>query len=196
MKTAKTLLTLIGIFSWSFAGAADKLPPASIGVSPSRIELVVVDQTTTGSATVLNLSEKPVHVSSSLVSFDLDENSNFRELPTEPGSLPAAMMLNPVDFTIPAHGSQTVRFAIMTERLRGEGEHRAMLFFSELVGTNQASVKLNFRLGVPIYAHLGEVEQSAQLHNMRFGADETQLELDISANGNRQVSDQRTMARR
>ena len=190
MKTVKTLLILFSFFSCVFAGfarAEDKLPPASIGVSPTRVELTVQHKTTTGSVAVINLSSQPVDISSSLVNFDLDENNNFRELPPEAGSLSTAIMLNPVNFTIPPHGSQTVRFAITPERLSGTGEHRAMLFLSELVDTNQAAVKLNFRLGVPIYAQLGEVEQKVQLHNAGFSADETLLEFDISALGNTQV---------
>ncbi|MGE0623999.1 MAG: hypothetical protein AB7I04_06215 [Pseudomonadales bacterium] len=124
---------------------------------------------------------------SSVVGFDLDEANNFRELPPEPGSLPTAMMLNPVEFTIPANGSQTVRFAISRQRLNGPGEHRAMLFFSELVDTDQAGVKLNFRLGLPLYATVGEPRSLAVVNGIRFDADGNRLELDLSATGNTQV---------
>ena len=166
---------------------AASAPPPSIGVSPSRLEIAVGDSTTMGSATVLNLSDRDIVVKSSVVSFDLDERNQFRELPPEPGSLATAMMINPMEFTIPANGSQTVRFAIMPERLQGGGEHRAMLFFSELVDTSQAGVKLNFRLGMPVYASVGEPNPVAVFNDLHFDPARTALELDISSLGNAQV---------
>jgi P pilus assembly chaperone PapD len=187
MNTVKTLLILIGMISSVVCHAGSAFPPASIGVSPSRVELAVQKERTTGSATVMNFTDKPVHVAASLTGFDLDESNNFRELAPTVGSLPRAMMLNPADFTIPPNGSQTVRFAIMPERLEGSGEHRAMLFFSELVESNHAAVKINFRLGIPIYAQLGEADRTAQIHDLKIANDRTRLELDISALGNRQV---------
>ena len=108
MKTAKTLLSLIGLVSSIACHAGSAFPPASIGVSPSRVELTVQNKRTTGSATVMNFTDKPIHVAASLAGFDLDESNDFRELPPTAGSLSRAMMLNPADFTIPPHGSQTV----------------------------------------------------------------------------------------
>lgn len=186
MSTLRALLLLLaGIPA---AGAlADKLPPPSIGVSPSRIEVTVENGVATGSATVLNLSDRTVQISSELVNFDLDEASNLRELPPAPGTLPAAIMLNPVAFSIPPAGSQTVRFAIMAERLGGPGEHRAMLFFSEFVDLSKGSVRMQFRLGVPIYASFGEVLSAARLHDVSFEASTGELHLDVTATGNAQV---------
>lgn len=162
-------------------------PPPSIGVSPSRLEIQVGPRTTTGSATVLNMSGHDIKVRTSVVSFDLDEANQFRELEPEAGSLATAMMINPSEFTIPANGSQTVRFAIMPERLKGGGEHRAMLFFSELVDTSQAGVKLNFRLGMPIYASVGEPNPVAVFNDALFDPAQRSLSLDISSLGNAQV---------
>lgn len=174
-------------FCWPLLGTAASAPPPSIGVSPSRLEIAVDRTTTMGTATVLNLSDRDIHVTSSVVNFDLDEANNFRELPPEAGTLATAMMLNPVEFTIPASGSQTVRFAISRQRLEGEGEHRAMLFFSELVDTDQAGVKLNFRLGMPVYASVGEPNPVAVFNGVKFDAQGHRLELDISSVGNAQV---------
>ena len=122
-----------------------------------------------------------------MVNFDLDENNDLRELPPSPGSLPTALMLNPVEFTVPAHGSQTVRFAIMPERLKGHGEHRAMLFFSELVDTNHAAVKVKFRLGMPIYATFGDVTSKAILHDVAFEPRGNVLQMDLTSTGGAQV---------
>ncbi|MGD8417020.1 MAG: hypothetical protein PVH91_08180 [Pseudomonadales bacterium] len=169
------------------AAASATAPPPTIGVSPSRLEIDVTDETTTGSATVLNLGDRPIHVKSSAVSFDLDEANEFHERAPEPGSLATAMMINPVEFTIPPKGSQTVRFAIMRNRLVGQGEHRAMLFFSELVDTSLTGVKLNFRLGMPIYATVGERNPVAVFNDVSFDAAERRLDLDISSIGNVQV---------
>ena len=59
----------------------------------------------------------------------------------------------------------------MPERLEGSGEHRAMLFFSELVDSSQAAVQINFRLGIPVYAQLGEVDQTAPIHDLKIAND-------------------------
>jgi hypothetical protein len=186
MKCTIRFLILLTAAVAALANAASA-PPPSIGVSPSRLEISVGKQNTMGSATVLNMSNHEITVKTSVVDFDLDENNQFRELEPTPGSLPTAMMVNPSEFTIPANGSQTVRFAIMPQRLEGEGEHRAMLFFSELVDTSHAGVKLNFRLGMPIYATVGEPNPIAAFNDLGFDAERLTVSLDISSVGNSQV---------
>ncbi len=186
MKCTFRILIMLAASVAAFAQAASA-PPPSIGVSPSRLEISVGQQTTMGSATVLNMSNHDITVKTSVVDFDLDEQNQFRELEPQPGSLPTAMMVNPSEFTIPANGSQTVRFAIMPQRLTGEGEHRAMLFFSELVDTSHAGVKLNFRLGMPIYATVGEPNPIAVFNDLGFNAERHALSVDISSLGNAQV---------
>ena len=186
MRSFFRFLILLGVLAGSMVHAATA-PPPSIGVSPSRLEISIGKQNTMGSATVLNMSDHDITVKTSVVDFDLDEANQFREIEPQPGSLPTAMMVNPSEFTIPANGSQTVRFAIMPQRLSGEGEHRAMLFFSELVDTSHAGVKLNFRLGMPIYATMGEPNPIAVFNDLGFDAERLSVSLDISSLGNSQV---------
>ena len=180
------LLILTGALVASCVQAATA-PPPSIGVSPSRLEVTLGGKTTMGSTTVLNMSDRDITVKASVVGFDLDDTNNFRELAPEPGELATAMMIDPMEFTIPANGSQTVRFAIMPERLKGRDEHRAMLFFSELVDTNHAGVKLNFRLGMPIYANFGEPNPIAVFNGVEFDPVSSSLAFDISSIGTSQV---------
>lgn len=189
MDACKLGLALLACLSAGTSIAAE-LPPPSIGVSPSRIELQLDRATTTGSATVLNLGNRPVHISASVVDFDLDEANRVRELPPEAGALAMAVVVNPVDFTIAAKSSQTIRFAVMRDRLSGAGEHRAMLFFSELVDTDEPTVKLNFRLGVPMYTRNGNVVETVVVHEIAFGETAGALQLDVSATGNVQVRPQ------
>ncbi len=181
-RTFVLLLSLAGV-----AAHALEAPPPSMGVSPSRLEIEVAGSTATGSATVLNMSDRDIRISTEVVSFDLDENNEFRQLPPEPGGLPTALMMNPVEFTVPANGSQIVRFAVMPERLKGAGEYRAMIFFSEVVDTSHASVKVRFRLGMPLYAVLGDVERSASLHDVAYQPASSSLEFDLTATGSAQV---------
>lgn len=183
IRTIIGLLCLVG----AIAAHAVEGPPPSLGVSPSRIELEITGSTGTGSATVLNMSDRDIKVSTEVVNFELDEQGKFRQLPPDAGSLPGAIILNPVEFTIPANGSQIVRFAIMPERLDGAGEHRAMLFFSETVDTSHNALKMRFRLGTPIYATLGDVERTADLHRLAYQPAESRLEIDLTATGTAQV---------
>ncbi|MCZ6659537.1 MAG: hypothetical protein O7C67_19805 [Gammaproteobacteria bacterium] len=184
----KTILASLSLILVATAYAAEA-PPASVGVSPSRIELDVNGTSVTDSAMVMNMTDDTVHLSASLVNWDLDENNDFRELPTETGSLPTAMLLNPVDFSIPPHATQTVRFAIMPERLHGQGEHRAMLFVSELVDSTDPGVRIRFRLGVPIYARVGTKTVSSDMHSVELRHENASLnlDLDISSTGTMQV---------
>ncbi len=182
----RSLLTLFMCW-WALPAYADReLPPASIGVSPSRIELEVGSRSVTESVTVMNLAKHPVTIEVSLANWDLDDASEFRELPPDDGTLPSAIMVNPVQFTIPEGTSQTVRFAVRPERLNGDGEHRAMLFFSEYVNTMDPGVRIRFRMGVPIYARVGKLDESLELHSWRLDAAEgaARFDMDISALGN------------
>lgn len=185
----KSLILTTMLFMLPAAGLAEdaRMPPPSIGVSPSRLEVAVENGTAAGTVTVLNMSNRDIHVTTEVVNFDLDEANRVREQPPTPGSLPMALIVNPVEFTIPANGSQTVRFAVLPERLSGPGEHRAMLFFSEIVDTRASALKFRFRLGVPLYARFGDVQSVARLHSVDLNDTLSQLSLDISALGNAQV---------
>ncbi|MEM8765994.1 MAG: hypothetical protein AAGE43_01015 [Pseudomonadota bacterium] len=187
LKSSLRLLTG-SLILLAFLAEAAELPPPSIGVSPSRLELSINGDVGTGTATVLNLSDRDIYVKTDVANFDLDEQNEFRELPTEPGSLPTAIMLNPKEFTVPANSSQTVRFAIMPQRLKGgPGEYRAMLFFSEVVDTSLSAVKVQFRLGMPIYANVGNAPSAAIVHDVAYREDGNVLAMDLSATGGAQV---------
>lgn len=188
-STLRTICALV-LLSTNLAHAAEpKLPPASVGVAPNRIEVEVGQRPVTESATVINLADHPITIDASVVNWDLDENNDFRELPPAQGSLPAAIMLNPTRFTIPEGASQTVRFMIMPERLKTAGEHRAMIFFSETVGTDHSGVKIRFRLGIPVYAAFGELKRDLTVHDISLDQNDKRLKLamDISAEGNAHV---------
>ncbi len=181
---------LLGSIVALSAGAQEaEAPPPSIAVAPNRIVLEVGAKPATESATIVNLGNRSVNIDTSLVNWDLDDGNEFRELPPDAGSLPAAIILNPVRFTIPEGGSQTVRFMVLPERLATAGEHRAMMFFSEIVDTDRPGIKMRFRLGMPIYARLGEADLSLKVHdvNLQRDAQQAALEFDISALGNAHV---------
>ena len=182
-------IALTALLASLTVAAESELPPPSVAVAPNRIEMEVGDRPVTESITVMNLGEEPVTIETQVVNWDLDEANEFRQLPGSDGTLPAAIMLNPARFTIAEGGSQTVRFMVMPERLRQNGEHRAMIFFSKTVGTNQPGVQIRFRLGVPVYAAVGEVSRDMELHDLALNSesDRLRLAMDISATGNAYV---------
>ncbi len=182
--------SLLGSILAVSAGAQETAaPPPSIAVAPNRIVLELGAKPATESATIVNLGNRSVNIDTSLVNWDLDDRNEFRELPPEAGSLPAAIIMNPVRFSIPEGGSQTVRLMVLPERLASEGEHRAMMFFSEIVDTDRPGIKMRFRLGMPIYARLGEANLSLKVHevSLQREAEQAALEFDISALGNAHV---------
>ncbi len=81
---------------------------------------------------------------------------------------------------------------VQQDRLGANGEHRAMLFFSETVPTDQPGLSMRFRLGMPIYAQLGEANPAHVVHDVAFRQDPeiAQIEFDIAATGNAHVRTQ------
>ena len=179
------LVFLILLVAGVARAAETNVPPASIGVSPSRIMLDVNGAPVGEALTVINMSDQSVIIDVEVANWDLDERNEIRQIPTEPGSLPVAMIINPTRFTIPQNSSQTVRFMVMPERLPATGEARAMIYFAETVPTDQPGVNVRFRLGVPVYANIGDGHASAQLHDVsiRKSAGTPALAFDLTATG-------------
>lgn len=165
-----TLLTLL--FLAEGALGADP-PPAQIAVSPPRIEMELGTRPVREHLRLANLGDKPVEVSVSTVNWDLDENNRVRVLPPNEQSLDQWMITNPTRFTIPAGESQVVRFAIRP-RVRPEpGEHRAMIYFTEVPSgsATEGRVRVVFRVGAAIYAHVGDVTRRGKLRDVSRDGD-------------------------
>jgi hypothetical protein len=164
------------------------IPPAQISASPARITLDLDGPSANGSIRLQNLGDKPVSVRTQVSNFRLDEDNRLEEIPPTPQSLDQWIIINPVEFTIPAGQQQVVRFSVRPRTRPAPGEHRAMVFFEEVPepAVIQEGVRVNFRMGVAIYGLAGEAIRRGRLHGLeaRQAGELVELAADIESLGN------------
>jgi P pilus assembly chaperone PapD len=165
-------------------------PPAQVAVSPSRVELQIGTKPTTESLTLFNYGDQPVAIGVSVVHWDLDEQNNVRIIEPHEQSLDQWLVVNPLRFSVAARSSQTVRFSIRP-RVRPEpGEHRAMIYFDQILpGESTDKLRIKFRMGVAIYAHAGEIVRTGRLNAVQVisGTNPVSAKFDISSEGTSHV---------
>ncbi|MDX1389719.1 MAG: molecular chaperone [Acidobacteriota bacterium] len=170
--------------------AADATPPAQIAVSPSRFEVEIGSKPTTESVDVVNLGDRPVSIQVTVATWDLDERNQVRILEPDEQSLDQWMVVNPLRFTIPAGKSQTVRFSVRPKVRPLPGEHRAMLYFEQVLPEEAATrIRLKFKVGVAVYAFAGDVSREGTLHGVEVvhGQNPARFRFDVSNEGTAHV---------
>ncbi|MDX1388368.1 MAG: hypothetical protein R3344_04215, partial [Acidobacteriota bacterium] len=171
-------------------GSADGAPPAQIAVSPSRFEVEIGSKPTTESVDVVNLGDQAVTIKVTVATWDLDERNQVRILEPDEQSLDQWMVVNPLQFTIPAGRTQTVRFSIRPKIRPLPGEHRAMLYFEQVLPEETAArIRLKFKVGVAVYAFAGDVTREGTLHGIDVvhGQNPAHFRFDVSSDGTAHV---------
>jgi len=182
----------LALFAFGFPATAANgpVPPAQIGVSPARIELEVGSQPTTESLSVVNFGDAPVEVQASVLHWDLDERNEVRTIAPTEQSLDQWIVINPLRFTVPAGGSQTVRFSVRPRVAPEPGEHRAMIYFTQqLEPDGERQIRVRFRVGVAVYGQVGEVRRNGTLHAVKVidGTNPPEARFDLSSDGSANV---------
>jgi hypothetical protein len=148
------------------------LAHAQVGFSPQYYDLDLVEAQKTHAFRLFNFSkeDKVVHVS--VVNWDFDAQGEIRLLPTTDTSLDQWVVVNPVDFTIPAGQAQAVRFAVRPAIELPAGEHRAMLIFDEVPQAQplaapadkgrQTALRARFQFRSAIYCQVGQPKRTAE----------------------------------
>lgn len=164
------------------------MPPAQIAVSPSRIELEIGKKSANSSVKLFNLGDKSVTVHTSVQHWDLDEANTIRVIEPTPQSLDQWMVINPVDFTIPAGKSQTVRLSVRPYVEPEQGEHRGIIYFDQQLPDDapSAGVSVTFRLGIVVYGLAGQIVRDGKLEAIRFDQQQQNglLAFDVRSTGN------------
>jgi hypothetical protein len=182
------LAIVIGLSVLAAARAAS--PPAQIAVSPSKFELKLGPRSTTQSLTLMNLGEESVDIDVSVANWGLDEASQVQLLEPTEQSLDQWMVINPLRFTVPGGGSQTVRFSIRPRVEPEPGEHRAMIYFNQVLPEeSEHVVRVKFSVGVAVYGLVGDVERRGTLHKVDVvdGTNPLVARLDVSSEGSAHV---------
>ena len=188
-KIGVVVLGLLSVAAGSTMGGVE--PPAQIAVSPSRFELAVDDRPSTESVNLINLSKRDVTVQVTTSNWDLDETNRIRLLAPTEQSLDQWMVINPLRFTVPAGETQTVRFSIRP-RVRPEpGEHRAMIYFNQVLpeATEQRILRVRFNVGVAVYALVGDPSRRGRLNAVSVDNESNPVltRFDVSSDGQAHV---------
>lgn len=137
-----------------------ELPPAQLGISPSRInETVSLTQNKNlgklnQSLSLYNYGSRPKSIKLSLI--DMDESGK----PIDPSesTLKPWTLINPTQFTIPAGGYQTVRMSIRLPMGFANGKRLAMLSIEQQIDKSLTydadgkgvTLEIGSRYGLPI----------------------------------------------
>ncbi len=110
----------------------------------------------TWSFRLMNFTKTPKQVVVSVINWTMDAQGNVIEIAPTEQSLAPWLQINPTTFTLPAEGSQVVRFAIRPAVPLTPGEHRAMIYFTEQPEADhpKGTIQALFRLGSAVYARV------------------------------------------
>lgn len=191
MRCSLIAKSVTGVLLLALGAAALAQPSARLGFSPERYIVELGDGgSVTESLMVKNLSDEPLTVKLSVGNWDFDENNRIRILPPAEDSLDRWIVINPLRVTIPPNTPQTIRWAIMPRTRPEPGEYRALIFIEEEVAERAASkastsVRMNMRMGIPVYAQVGEAIERAEVDGPRLAEGGRDIEFSISNGGNR-----------
>ena len=163
----------------------------TLGVSPSRLELEIDPQGTTGAFRTINLGTTTVTVQTSLGTWILDENNQIELIEPTEQTLDQWLLLSPSTFTIPPGEEQVVRFSIRPRVQPEPGEHRALIFLDPIVDDSEGGITTTARLGVTVYGNVGEIDRRGTLHDIivspfrrtQSGEFDVMLDFDITSEG-------------
>lgn len=184
------------ILCLSFAAAAYAQetvvhPPAVVAVSPAKFEIEIGNRPTVQSLRLFNLGDREIEVEATVANWILSEDSTVVVVEPTEQSLDQWIVINPVRFKIAPRSSQTVRFAVRPRVQPEAGEHRAMLYFEEILPEerNAGEVYVNFKVGVAVYGNAGEIRREPELHGIEVVSDHRVFaaRFDLSSHGNAHV---------
>lgn len=189
-KFSKIALSLLGALALGVPSAS----AINIGVTPPRLEVKInSNKTRTEIIRVLNLASEPVTLKATVKSWVMNQDNKAQDIASNEQSLDQWIVFTPSQFTIPAGGAQTIRFAIRPKVQPQPGEHRAVLYLQEVSPTSpikaSRGVRVNARLGVVIYAYVGEIKKIGTLNSITVDAKPNALKavFDITNKGNAYV---------
>jgi len=139
---------------------------ASIGISPLRIEMALGTRPVAEAIQIMNLGTAPIELSVSVSNWILDEANQVKAIEPTEQSLDQWIAISPLRLSLPPGRLQTVRFTVRPKVKPEPGEHRAMIFFDEVPEAEPAvqTTRVVGRVGVAVYAHVGEVTRRAVLN--------------------------------
>jgi P pilus assembly chaperone PapD len=187
-KTTGLVLSLISTLALGIPSAN----AVHVGVSPPRVEVEIKDKSRSKTIKIANFDKNPVEMRAYVRSWTLDKNGKLQLVNSTAQTLDQWIVFTPSRFTIPAGGTQTIRFAIRPKVQPNQGEHRAMLYIEEIPpeSENKSNVVTTVgRLGVAIFGYAGEVKKVGVINSINVDAkpNKVQAIFDVSSKGNAHV---------
>ncbi|UWX57071.1 molecular chaperone [Chlorobaculum sp. MV4-Y] len=138
------------------------------------------------SVTITNYKKRPATFRIELYAWTLNEHHEFKIIPSSPASLDQWMVVNPLRFTIPPGGQQTVRFSIRPRLKPAPGEHRAIMFLVEepTPGAPATGTPVFMKFGISIYGYVKPVIHSACLQELSFNQSTGVISAHVINSGN------------
>lgn len=157
---------------------------AQVGISPPIVELRLDQPAQVHTLRLHNFENRDKQVAVSVVNWTLDPAGEVQVLPTTETSLNRAVIVSPLNFTLKARSVQTVRVAVRPPMALAAGEHRAMIYFDEILPeTSEAQgVRGRFRIGAAVYAYQGEPQRSGRLSGLKVSEGRLQGSFDSTGN--------------
>lgn len=147
---------------------------AQIAISPPMTDISLDGPSQTHSFRLMNSFKTPVHIKVSVENWAMDDQGRVIPAATTEQSLDSWVELNPSEFTVLPGQSQVVRYAIRPAVVLSPGEHRAMVFFTQQAMPGEkpkaGTLKVYFRFGAAVYAHVGPVHESGELTSFKADA--------------------------
>lgn len=171
--------------------AAAALVPAAmaqVGVSPQILEVRLDQSQQVQTLRLHNFESVAKDVVVSVANWTLDADGNVSVLPPTETSLDRWLIVSPLKFTVQPRSVQTVRVAVRPATALPPGEHRAMIYFDEVLPEpkpGDTGMRGRFRIGTALYAYQGEPERRGDIANVRV--DGGALRADVTATGNAHV---------
>ncbi len=185
------MLKRLPLAVWLLAAAAPIA--AQVGLSPPKLDIVIDEsgKPSTHSIRIVNFGDQAAEVQVVVYNWDMDDNNQVRILPPTEQSLDQWMVLNPLRFTLPAEGSQTVRFSVRPKVKPEPGEHRAMIFFEQVPPEDKSpEIRFIFRLGAAVYGQVGELTRIGELHSAEAGDQGASFDVSSAGTANMRWSGQ------
>jgi hypothetical protein len=166
MHKAAALLILL-------CGALAAPARAQIAISPIIQETRLDQPAKVMTFRLTNFDARPKQVVVSVANWTIDEKGDVRTLPSDETSLDRWVIVSPLQFELAPKSAQTIRVAVRPAVQLAPGEHRAMVYFDEVLpprSAEQHGVRGRFRIGAAIYAYQGEPQRLGHIAGLKVDA--------------------------
>lgn len=154
----------------ALAALLSMVPPAhaQVGISPQILELRLDQPAQVHMFRLHNFDARERDVAVSVATWTLDEKGEVVILPPSELSLDRWVIISPLKFRLKANSVQTVRVAVRPPVALAAGEHRAMVYFDEVLPppAEGEGMRGRFQIGAAIYAYQGEPQRAGRIEGL------------------------------